>query len=151
MSFDGKIKCSNCGWDKTVCDVHHIHGRKIDRPNSFDNLSYLCPNCHRLAHKNILKPEELISLSSQIKDEWKKYYNFPFDQIEVEGKGDKIKRKSQLNDERIQSILSSNIDFSKLGWIEKTSSLIGITPQKVAKWMKSNMLDFYTSKCYKRK
>ena len=47
--------CQICGWSKTVCDIHHkkapINGGKNDEKN----LILVCPNCHRLIHKNILK------------------------------------------------------------------------------------------------
>lgn len=48
------IGCSNCGWNECVCDIHHIDGKNISDPNNHKNLSYLCPNCHRLVHENIL-------------------------------------------------------------------------------------------------
>jgi hypothetical protein len=45
------IGCSQCGWNKSTCDIHHIKGRKIENPHSHYNLTYVCPNCHRLFHK----------------------------------------------------------------------------------------------------
>jgi len=51
----------------------------------------------------------------------------------------------------IENLLKSNIDFSKQGWVGKASAVIGISPQKVNKWMKNYMLDFYTERCFKRK
>lgn len=50
-----------------------------------------------------------------------------------------------------KSILTSNIDFSKYGWVQKVSTILDITPQKVNNWMKLNMLDFYETKCFVRK
>jgi len=38
--------------------------------------------------------------------------------------------------EKIDLVLSSNIDFTKWGWIGEVSKLIGISYQKVRKWMK---------------
>lgn len=67
-----KIACSNCNWDKDICDIHHIRGRKIQNPHDHENLCYLCPNCHRLAHKG--KIEKLISLKEFIGDLWKNFY-----------------------------------------------------------------------------
>lgn len=49
----------------------------------------------------------------------------------------------------IKELLDSNIDFSKFGWVNKASKIIGIKPQKVNTWMKRFMPDFY-SNCYKR-
>ena len=50
----------------------------------------------------------------------------------------------------IEQILKSNIDFSKLGWVEKVSKILNIAPQKVTKWMKRNMNQFYNESCFKR-
>lgn len=49
------LGCSNCGWNESSCQVHHIMGKKISDPDNHDNLSYLCPNCHRLAHEKHIK------------------------------------------------------------------------------------------------
>ena len=68
------LACSNCGWDKTTCDIHHIKGRKIPDCHNHKNLSLLCPNCHRLAHNDKLKKNELKPLSESIPDNWKDYY-----------------------------------------------------------------------------
>lgn len=61
----------------------------------------------------------------------------------------KIKNQSILNN--IELIKNSNIDFSKFGWVQKTSELINILPQKVNIFMKKYMLDFYNEKCFKKK
>ena len=66
--------CSNCGWKEGIGDVHHIRGKKIENPDNHKNLSYLCPNCHRLAHEKQIKEDQLISFFDQIGDNWKKYY-----------------------------------------------------------------------------
>lgn len=46
--------------------------------------------------------------------------------------------------------LNSNIDFSKFGWVQEVSKILGITTQNVNKWMKRMMPEFY-SRCYRRK
>ncbi len=68
------IGCSHCGWNEAPCDIHHIFGRKILDANHHSNLTYLCPNCHRLYHNDKLKPSDVISLEKQIGDRWKEYY-----------------------------------------------------------------------------
>lgn len=68
------VGCSNCGWSKGTCDIHHINGRKIANPDNHQNLCILCPNCHRLCHNKKLLPNVLIPLSSYIGDRWKEYY-----------------------------------------------------------------------------
>jgi DNA-directed RNA polymerase subunit RPC12/RpoP len=70
-----KLGCSKCGWNEAACDIHHIGGKKIADCDNHINLSYLCPNCHRLAHSKILKKEQLVSLKDYIGDAWKTFYN----------------------------------------------------------------------------
>lgn len=63
----------------------------------------------------------------------------------------KITLKKQANiNSQINLIKNSNINFNKLGWVNKVSEILEITPQNVNRWMKRNMLDFYNN-CYKRK
>jgi len=69
-----KIGCSNCGWDECVCDVHHIIPKSKGGSNDHSNLTYLCPNCHRLAHSNKLPVENLTTFEDFCKDEWLKHY-----------------------------------------------------------------------------
>ena len=86
-----------------------------------------------------------------------------YDILEVRGKIKVRKHKNQkeyfdnirenslkINKPKIQLILNSNIDFSKFGWVKKVSNIIRIQEQRVNKWMKKNMLDFYNEKCFKR-
>lgn len=68
------LGCSKCGWNESTCDLHHINGRKIENANNHNNISLLCPNCHRLVHTGKIKKEELVSLLQQIGDKWKDYY-----------------------------------------------------------------------------
>ena len=63
--------CSNCSWNETIGDIHHIKGRKIENADDLTNLCYLCPNCHRKVHKKMI--DKLISLNEQIGDKWKNY------------------------------------------------------------------------------
>lgn len=69
-----KLKCSNCGFGEIVCDLHHIYGRKIHDAHNHKYLSYLCPNCHRLADLGIIAKKDLINLDEQIGNEWKNFY-----------------------------------------------------------------------------
>lgn len=55
------------------------------------------------------------------------------------------------NKPKIDLVLNSNIDFSKLGWVKKVSVLINIKHQKVNEWMKLYMNDFYQTNCFKRR
>ncbi len=66
------MKCSNCGWNKCPCDIHHIMERKNGGSDEHHNLAYLCPNCHRMAHNGMIK--KFITIDKYIGDKWKKYY-----------------------------------------------------------------------------
>src|SRR5215469_5573160 len=54
-----KLPCSQpkCGWyvEGIVGDLHHIISRKEGGSNENDNLTYICPNCHRLAGNGLIK------------------------------------------------------------------------------------------------
>lgn len=67
------LGCSRCGWNEAVCDIHHIHGKKIPNPDAHSNLVLLCPNCHRVVHKYKITTG-LISLTEYIGDRWKEAY-----------------------------------------------------------------------------
>ena len=69
-----KIGCSVCGWDKCICDIHHINGRKIDDYDNHKNLTYVCPNCHRTMHNNLIQKEDIISLDNYVGEKWKDFY-----------------------------------------------------------------------------
>jgi hypothetical protein len=68
------LGCCICGWNEGSCDVHHIYGRKIENCDSNENLTYLCPNHHRLVHENKIDKKNLIPLSQFLPDNWKDFY-----------------------------------------------------------------------------
>ena len=51
----------------------------------------------------------------------------------------------------IDVVKNSDIDFSKFGWVNKVAVLLSLPSQKVNKWMKKYMLEFYTEHCFKKK
>lgn len=51
----------------------------------------------------------------------------------------------------VEFIENSNIDFSKFGWVKKVSDNTGIKNQKINKWMKRFLPDFYEEKCFKKR
>lgn len=66
------IGCFNCDWNLAPCDIHHILPVSKGGTNDNSNLTYLCPNCHRLAHNN--KLNSFISIKDKIGEEWRKHY-----------------------------------------------------------------------------
>jgi len=73
-----------------------------------------------------------------------------------EDKGEFKKREANMlryEEEQLklaELILSSDIDFSKFGWVSEVSVIIKQKHQKVSKWMKRFLPEFYESKCFKR-
>lgn len=45
-------ECERCGWDEDIIilEIHHIDRNRTNNDKS--NLELLCPNCHRLEHKD---------------------------------------------------------------------------------------------------
>lgn len=64
------------------------------------------------------------------------------------------KEKNKIKLEKLEEIkvnlLSSNINFSKFGWVIKASKIINCNSSKVNSWMKKNMFDFYNENCFKK-
>ena len=57
----------------------------------------------------------------------------------------------ELNKPLIDLVKNSDIDFSTYGWVEQVAILIDKKPQTINRWMKKYMLEFYETKCFKRK
>lgn len=71
------IGCSHCGWKVGAIDLHHIIERKNGGSNDMDNLSPVCPNCHRLIHEGKLTRTDIKSLDELATAfDWTDYY-FP--------------------------------------------------------------------------
>ena len=61
----GLLPCFSCGWDRAMCDVHHVVPRSKGGGNTYDNLTIVCPNCHRLIHLFLLDVNFLPVLSDR--------------------------------------------------------------------------------------
>lgn len=79
-----EVPCSCCGsfipgipWD-----LHHIIPRHCGGSDFADNLTYICPNCHRICHINPAQlPKELISLDDFFElqgKNWQDYCSIKF-------------------------------------------------------------------------
>lgn len=71
-----QLPCSLCGWyvEGVVGDIHHIIEKKNGGSNDHSNLTYICPNCHRMVHSNKIDSNKLVNLDDYIGDTWKDYY-----------------------------------------------------------------------------
>lgn len=47
-------KCSICSWIGP-CDIHRKKPGYLGGEYKLENVEVVCPNCHRLAHRNIIK------------------------------------------------------------------------------------------------
>lgn len=52
-------QCSLCGWDEASCDVAHIIPRSAGGAHTLDNVTMLCPNCHRVFDCGLIPVEEV--------------------------------------------------------------------------------------------
>lgn len=118
---------------------------------------------YRIAWKEIqnnpkVVMEELIKWINNIDIETNRKYSIDEVKLKIKKKhGDTSKyniyrqNKSKLyNEERIQKIKNSNIDFKKSGWSGSVAKLINIKPQKVANWMRKWFPDIWEH-AWKRK
>jgi len=128
-------KCAVCKlteWNgiKIPLDLDHIDGNNTNHKKV--NLRLLCPNCHRqtdnFGSKNRAKMKKVLKVA-----------------------GLEVRKRTDLKWEPFKiKVLESDIDFSKFGWVTKVSKVLNISPQKVNKWMKRYLPDFYENKCFKR-
>jgi very-short-patch-repair endonuclease len=102
---------------------------------------------------NLDKLEKIIS-----KREQPDYSNYLKEQFDRKNKNkNKSKKLSPRQKADIkwepykEKILTSNIDFSKFGWVNEASKILGISPSKVNWWMKRYLPNFYENNCFKRK
>jgi len=65
-----ELRCCICGWKEGTCDIHHINGKKIENCNDHNNLTYICPNCHRLVHENKIDKNKLKTLKEILPENW---------------------------------------------------------------------------------
>jgi len=54
-------------------------------------------------------------------------------------KDEKLEEKRKFISQKKEEIVRSQIDFTKHGWVQKASKVIGITPQKTRAWLEKNM------------
>lgn len=74
------LPCSCCGFfvSGVVLDLHHIVPRGKGGEDTAHNLTYICPNCHRIAHTDVsLLKKELVPFDiylSELNLNWRDYY-----------------------------------------------------------------------------
>jgi len=53
------IPCELCGWNETTRDIHHIVPVSKGGKNDINNVISVCPNHHRMIHKNLVSQEAI--------------------------------------------------------------------------------------------
>jgi hypothetical protein len=129
--------CKECGineWRGKKLSLHLDHINGINNDNTIENLRFLCPNCHSqtptYGGSNIKNAR-----SSRESRNRNQYY-------------EELKRK--IEDKNLiikEKIISSNINFTKSGWISEISKITGISRNRVKNWMKLNLPEIYKN-CY---
>lgn len=71
------LECTICKWcvDGVNGDIHHIIPKSEGGSDDMSNLTYVCPNCHRMLHAGVIEESKIIPLSDYIGDSWKEFYN----------------------------------------------------------------------------
>lgn len=75
------LPCSCCGFhiSGVVLDIHHINPKAKGGTDDMSNLTYICPNCHRIAHTDTqLLNKPLVSIEEQLKSCGKNWLDFYF-------------------------------------------------------------------------
>jgi hypothetical protein len=67
-----KIGCEICGWNESTTDLHHIIPVSEGGINELNNLINVCPNHHRMIHKNLISEDKINEI---IKNRSPIYYN----------------------------------------------------------------------------
>ncbi len=158
------LGCFECGWKVCPCDLHHIIPQSKGGDDSHENLTYLCPNCHRMAHTGLLT--KFRTMKEVVGDSWKQYYNVtPRNKNTREWSG---KRKQNQTDalkasrkarsdaaklhaaEKIRQLESASLDTTRYGWIQEASQILAVAPQRV-RWYLRKYKPSYLEGCRERK
>lgn len=162
-----KRNCEKCGqgeiWngEKISLILDHINGIRDD--NRITNLRIVCPNCNATLEthcgKHLKNNHRCCSCGGKVSKNSKNcmecYKIILRDGIKkntfYHKKIEKIDFKIQQYINKVGNAIKENdIDFSKLGWVQKVSELTGILPQKVSYFLKKHFQSFYEKHCYKR-
>jgi hypothetical protein len=123
-------KGSTRGWEKVQAEL--------------DKCILVCATCHREIHANYINVNDYIHLNIT---------NINVSGYKIKKINDKVIKKTYVEKQNdyIQIILNSNIDFNRLGWVNDVALMINQKHQKVNAWMKRFMPEFYENYCFKRK
>ena len=137
VEIDGR-----CHFDKNM----HRHDRdfKKDEVLKAEGWNVIRMNFHDIRHNNAELVENFLNLlvtNDKNSCDWFgqiRYSNFK-EQKESASKALKAEKKYQIILDKKEKIIQARINFTKHGWIQQVSKLIGITPQKTRAWLEKNM------------
>ena len=78
------LPCSCCGIyvPGIIWDIHHIKPKAKGGTDEMSNLTYICPNCHRICHTNPeLLIKDLVSLDKFLETQDKKWQDYYFAKV----------------------------------------------------------------------
>lgn len=145
LEIGRKLECEICRqgseWQgqKLTLQIDHVDGDPTNNVES--NLRFLCPNCH----------SQTKTFGARNRRNWHLRATLSL----VEQKTNQLVRSFQeeKRDEFRKLVMHSHemktIDFSKFGWVQKLSTLVGVRPQHIHTKMKRLMPEFYLT-CFRR-
>lgn len=137
VEIDGR-----CHFDKNM--KRHDRDFKKDEVLKSEGWSVIRMNFHDIRHNNAELVENFLNLlvtNDKNSCDWFgqiRYSNFK-EQKESTSKAVKAEKKYQIILDKKEKIIQARINFTKYGWIQQVSKLIGITPQKTRVWLEKNM------------
>lgn len=145
---EAKYACTLCSFSKrrhdggSILEIDHIDGNS--KNNTKNNLRVLCPNCHALTH-NFRNWGRKGKTSPRLRKG-----NIIYDTIRA-----KIKQEEQAYQQHFCDIVKKTfdlkeIDYSKLGWLEKLAKLLEAGPQVTCRRFKRWMPEFYWKNCFRK-
>jgi very-short-patch-repair endonuclease len=132
------IDFTKLGWVKEVANLLQIKSQKVNKLMKKYALTFYNEKCYKRQQRTI----KVLTYNNNISYHKPKVGN-RIEYIE------EIQREAKIrNQNKINKLINSNIDFTKFGWVQKASELIGMKPQKINKWMKKYLLEFYQNNCF---
>jgi very-short-patch-repair endonuclease len=123
-----------------------------ERHNLIEQAGWKLLELHYTCCFNLSLIENILNLKEQ--PDYSEYFELQKNKIKIQTLPKGQKRKNDFDEKwepYKQIIMDSDIDFSKFGWVSETAKILKISPQKINKWMKRYLPDFYEQKCFKRK